>query len=487
MKNKREVLSFIFVLGMTFIVFHTYLTKHYATDTFEIMYLGQNRYAIEYFLNDGRIFSCLMLILFNKMHITIDSMVIISAILGIFISTVAVFMLKNIILRYNNKSEYLAILIAYGIVFNFMYIENLYFAEAFIMSISILFQVMSVKEFIDKDKNYYIKAVIFLIISITAYQGTISFFILLLTVILLIKYKFNYKNAIIDFAKGIIAIIIGIIVNWLILKNISYITGLQQNRIGSIFNIIKNAQIILKFLWNFLINTYNMFPKGLFLIFISIELLVFSFSVQKNNYKEIFNVLIIILIGLGSAFAPHLITLSSFMTPRLMFNIGALFCCVFMYIYSSTEVFKENNKIEKILKFILIIYVIINISNYIVLLNHQKEAKKEDEKQCNLINEWIEEYEQKNNITVKYIATCKDRRYTMQYKNNIKGSSKFVSSSVRDVLSNVGIINYYTNRKLERIDMPKDIYSKYFEGKDWDSLQKEQLVFIGDTLYYCFY
>ena len=33
----------------------------------------------------------------------------------------------------------------------------------------------------------------------------------------------------------------------------------------------------------------------------------------------------------------------------------------------------------------------------------------------------------------------------------------------------------------------KDIYNEYFKGKNWDSLNREQFVFKGDTLYYCVY
>ena len=52
---------------------------------------------------------------------------------------------------------------------------------------------------------------------------------------------------------------------------------------------------------------------------------------------------------------------------------------------------------------------------------------------------------------------------------------------------NVDAINYYGNRKLQRVQMYKDTYEKYFEGKNWDKLDKEQFVFEGNTLYYCVY
>ena len=35
--------------------------------------------------------------------------------------------------------------------------------------------------------------------------------------------------------------------------------------------------------------------------------------------------------------------------------------------------------------------------------------------------------------------------------------------------------------------MSIEIYKKYFKDKDWNELDKEQFVFIDETLYYCVY
>lgn len=52
---------------------------------------------------------------------------------------------------------------------------------------------------------------------------------------------------------------------------------------------------------------------------------------------------------------------------------------------------------------------------------------------------------------------------------------------------NIDALNYYTGRKLETVQMDKNIYYAYFKGKDWDKLDKEQFVFKGDTVFYCVY
>ena len=53
--------------------------------------------------------------------------------------------------------------------------------------------------------------------------------------------------------------------------------------------------------------------------------------------------------------------------------------------------------------------------------------------------------------------------------------------------SRVGAINYYNDRILKESEETQGKYYIYSENKNWDTLEKEQLIFEGDTLYYCVY
>ncbi len=421
-KIKKECLIFCGIFTITLIIFHTYLSEHFSSDTFEIMHLGYKTYINAYFLSDGRLFSCLLLYLADILKLSVNNLVLLSTILSLAISTISVLYLKNIILKYkksDSKNELIAILISYCIVFNFMYIENLHFAEAVIMSISILLQIIASTIFINKGKNYYIKTLVLLLISIICYQGTITFFPLIVTVLLLIKYKFDYKKILIEMIKVIAIMCIVVAANFIIIKVIENITKTSFKRINN-FNVINNIKIIFKNIFPFLIDTYEMFPKGLFIIILSCIILLSSFAIKQKEYKEMINIALIIIIAIASAVSPHIITLESFMVPRLMFNIGALIGIIFMYLYIEKDLFKDDSKyINKILIVILVAYTLINIINYMQLLYHQKQAKLEDERQCKIIDEWITQYENENNTKIKYIAICKDNNYTMQYKKDI--------------------------------------------------------------------
>lgn len=49
-------------------------------------------------------------------------------------------------------------------------------------------------------------------------------------------------------------------------------------------------------------------------------------------------------------------------------------------------------------------------------------------------------------------------------------------------------LQYFTKRTFEPIEMPTEIYEKYFSGKDWEYFDAEkQIIIEGDTAYWCIF
>ena len=84
------------------------------------------------------------------------------------------------------------------------------------------------------------------------------------------------------------------------------------------------------------------------------------------------------------------------------------------------------------------------------------------------------------------IAVAYDNDITWNYKE-IKHKSLYTHRALMIWWCNVQTINYFGNRNLEKVPMDTEIYNENFYGKNWNSLNKEQFVFKGDTLYYCVY
>ena len=54
--TREEIITYIIIFVITCIIFIPFLIGHYATDTYNVINIGYEKYAIEWSLNDGRIF-----------------------------------------------------------------------------------------------------------------------------------------------------------------------------------------------------------------------------------------------------------------------------------------------------------------------------------------------------------------------------------------------------------------------------------------------
>lgn len=192
---KKDLISFSIIFLLTLALFYNFLNMHYAGDTYYIINGGYENYAINRSLNDGRLFMCLIELFANAVHMPIQVFVILTLFFALLISCISVIVLKNIIIKYKpTKNKYLQILalvISYFTIFNFMYLENMYFVECIVMSASILFHIISADILVSRNKHYIIKSAFFTVISIFMYQGMVGFF---LSITLLFSFLKNSKN-----------------------------------------------------------------------------------------------------------------------------------------------------------------------------------------------------------------------------------------------------------------------------------------------------
>lgn len=500
--NKRNVITFIIILIITCIIYTPLLMGHYATDTYNIINKGYDKYAITYSLNDGRPIMCLITLMAQKIHVPIMLYVIVLTFIALIVSCISVIKLKNIILKYiknkDKKAEYIILTISYIIIFNFAYLENMQFAECAIMSVSIWLSIITAQEIVEKNKNYIVKSVILAILSVVFYQGTINWLFTITFVLSLFKEKkINiqvFKNLILS---GIFAGI-GCGVDLIQVKITGYIFNLTQTRMGNLQNIPNNFIYILQNLCYVLQNTYNLFPKNMLFIYIIILLIYVCVFITKNDIQ--LNLISIIVISICAVFAPNLITLSAFGTGRMAYSIGAMIGLAILYIYCNLEKNNQSevkNRLQNIILYIIMIsYIILSMGNSIFIMIEHKKVNVQDKKDCEIIGSWIKEYEEKQGIEIKNIVFI-NNNHTKSYYDNICNKSALCYRALVKQWSRVGAINYYNNREfndvLNEVKNYKSYYNKinyyrnYFSDKTWDKLDKEQLVFDDDTLYYCLY
>lgn len=483
--NKRNIVIFISLLLICVIIFWDFLNMHYATDTYNIIDKGYVEYAITYFLNDGRIFLCTITLIAGFINMPIKAFVITLTFLALVVSCLSIMKIKSIVEKTkkieNLFQEFILIVICFTVIFNFMFLENMQFADSFTMAMSILLYIIGADVFTSEEKWRFIKACILVILGIFCYQGTLGFFVVMVFMFSIIKNKHKelLKNFIISGAICVIAAA----TNMLQIKICGVLLGMEQNRFGSIKNIFNMIRSIIFSLGYILVNTAEIFPKYMFIGILFFVVLIADIYLHKDEKTIRVYIILLTIISIGVSFAINIFTSAGLGTGRMMFPIGALIGNIFLLLYSKTSIFYDK---KKIMSSVVIIYFVIISVNYMYIINKHSKVEELTKSECKIIGEYIINYEITTGNTVNKIAVYSDNKPTYYY-NNIKNHSALCIRPLSVEWADNGSISYWCNKELKEIQPSKEIYEMYFKDKNWDELCEEQFVFINDTMHYCIY
>lgn len=479
---KKDYIIFLGILLLAVIMYINWINMHYSADTYNIMNVGYEKYAMNWSLKDGRIIMYFITMIFDKLHIPIEVYVISTLLGALVISCICVIKLKNIIINCSNSEsrtkEIFVTIASFFTIFNFMYIEDMYFVEAIVMALSLLLFIYSANIIANKKSlKSKLIALILAIIGIIAYQGTAGFLIILTFVISLIKNKVelkgqkdkiktNIKYIILDTIIAGIITFIAIAINMILVKVIGNVTGQVQTRVGSIFAIFENLKYIVNNFNIILKENIGLFPTNLLYIFIGITLilaLIYDLKTKSVNFLTI-KLMCIIIISVVCGFLVSLGTLSSFYTGRLHYCIGTMmgFVLICLIMENEDEIFR------RIIELILIMYSIVNIYNCIIVTYEHKLVNEYEKQSAKEIEEYIEKYEKENKKQVENIAiyTITGQNYKTYFKE-INRKSVVTYNALRCNWSADGVINFYTDRELNTVNLNKELLQEYLKvGKD---------------------
>ena len=289
-KNNYNKVLFVSLCVFSSIVYIQFIIGHYATDTYNIAYVGYDTYMKNWYLTDGRIFSAIFLFIMKIFNLSVESANTISLLFAIVITNISVMKIFNWTEKYvqikNIKEKIILLIICYVIFWNFTYIENMYFLESSIMALSVLFYTMSAISLVEKNKYSFLKALMFAILGIISYQGTIGFLFILTALLTFIKNPKNYKANIVDIVKSGLIAGMAVIVDFAIVAIVENLIGTKQTRLSDFTRIFLNIKIILRNTKDVLTETCNLYPENLFIIWI-IALLAILFVYEIKNKDEI--------------------------------------------------------------------------------------------------------------------------------------------------------------------------------------------------------
>lgn len=479
-KLKKDYFIFFGIFILAVIMYVGWISMHYSADTYNIMNVGYEKYATNWSLKDGRLVMYLLTMIFAKLNFPIEVYVIGTLVIAILISCACVIKLKNIILKnteINLKKELIVTIAVFFTIFNFMYIEDMYFVESIVMALSLLLFTYS-SDLIVNSKNLGNKfiALILTIFGVISYQGTAGFIIVLTFFISLLKNKIelngnadlikkNIKQICLDTLISAFFALVAVGANMLIVNIIGNVTGQVQTRVGGISSIFSNLQYIIRNFSVILKDNIGLFPTNLLYVFIAILLvcsLACDIKTKCQRFLTIKSICIIVLCII-CAFVVSLGTLSSFYTGRLHYCIGCIigFVLICLIMENNDEIF------IKIFNFILIIYSIVSIYNCIIVTYEHKLVNEYEKDEVQGIDEYINNYEQISNVNIQNIAiyTVKGQDYKT-YFENITRKSVVTYNAVRCDWAADGVINFYTGRDLQKVNLTTNMLKEYLSQEN---------------------
>lgn len=218
-------------------------------------------------------------------------------------------------------------------------------------------------------------------------------------------------------------------------------------------------------------------------------LLVYLCANQSGQKKEKRHSALIVLSLIGALtaiFTPCIVdewiphrTISGYMA---LLPLICLFCVLLLF----------NTKTNKS-KFIFYVISIIATSNLCVNWYYSTKLYKQqvivntiDQENVRFYFSIIEEYEAHTGIAITKLARGFDQNPTYVLPDTMSPKSMNdrameTSWGFRDIFP------FVTGRRFDMVDFDPHVFKEYFEGKDWDTISRDQVVCIGNTAYIVWY
>ncbi len=178
---------------------------------------------------------------------------------------------------------------------------------------------------------------------------------------------------------------------------------------------------------------------------------------------------------------PYIFRLSNDYRPRIYYPLGMLFGVLFFFTLVTGILDKKEEYYDAIVLFIVIPLCLVQWMNFVKVYNDQYITNYDDKILSQMIGECIDEYESKNNQTIKYVSFYSDA----VRKKYINSNGYCITQRAYDSeWSKLSTLNFYLERSYMKGKVDENV-GKYFAEHNWDCFSTDQLVFEGDTVHVC--
>ena len=379
------------------------------------------------------------------------------------------------------------------LILNQFTLEYLLFPESAVMCLGVLLNVVAIKIMIDNPKHKYLKIFVTLLIAALSYQGLLNMFPVMAILIYIIKlindkkdYKSNLKEFIIEMIKLAVIVVVVLGICMIIIKIGTTLLDSDQDRTIKIKDekaLGFRADTVADYmdeLWNKNMHTLPDHTNTIALI-ISFVLLI----LLKTKKEVILRYILLIIISFVMCVLPMFVFntgIAGRVNNPLMMLWGA---SLIILIIQSTKV-TDKSKINNMVYCFVILSFIFNNIFIMQNITHHIAANKVDDNEGMIIKHAIENHEKETGNKVTKFSYVYDKN-PQQFATGIKPLGSLTERKLACSWSIVQAMNYYCDRKFERVKMPTNIFIDKFMNKDDDAFYEEQLYFEKDTVYMLVY
>ena len=478
----------LYIFAIVVVIFFGGLIKfNYSVDTYILFASNDLEYISEY-AGSGRVLTSIFFNILKILNFSPTAMYITSFIIAIICTTFSIYVLYNIFQKYI-RNNVLNAIISSLIVINPFIIELWLFIEMGIMMLSILASIIAFKHFdkyLDTKQNKQIGlSLIYMLIALFSYQGTVGIFVALSTISIFInsnKSKEFVKNTIVSFICYGVPTIINFIV----------VIFAKNDRVATSHDLGKTIDFIIMVSKQQLMTGFGLYPRALFLgLFlsafalatISIALSQNAFEQKSKNLLKLFYLAFITYFFTVATIIPQEIN-SVVVFPRNSYPYGSMIGLVFAFMVAYLD--KEDE--DKYKNYFMILIAIAVIAMEFICfstIERNRYTVNYNDKQIILeIDNKINEYEKETGNKITNVAL-----YNLEKANKFyPGIDDHINVSAKsERLSSIALMKTYMQRELEEIQGNKETYDKYFKEKNWQDFSLDQVVLEGNTLHWYVY
>ena len=492
----KTILSFLFLFNFIFIFLCNLpnLQFRLSVDGYAKLFYNNNQ---SFYLKDARVLSAALQILIKWLPAVKFQGVYFFVFISFICLCINTFMslyLNFVEINSIKKLLFVDLAFIFGFVNILMQEYSLFPEDYFAYGVGLFLICMSIKSFFLGScfKKKFGFTTVYLFLGLQCYQIFIQAWLIFLAIFLLLKHKNClskkfFKDVLFIATVFIFTLTVLIFVIQVMIKiglvdkarNIIILPKKNLFNIMSIFNCIKMffRRPIKTVVGIMLYTLMSVFLCEI--IFLGIKLFC-----KEIEPMEFFLPFILFVFAVLVRFGIQVFMFFVWLPPRVLTGLGFLLCVLLIHLSN----FLSERQLNCLICFVGILFFINVYFSQSIAIN-QYATNRIDQEQVVNICYLIRDYEEKNKVKVRKISFCQDTDPLLGYY----GNTKYIAwdLNIREFLVNWGqveIINYYSKRHFEKIDMPEEIYKKYFAKKQWDYYKpEEQLVFIGDTLHICVY